>query len=145
MRRACLALESALGGEIFVPCMKAASLEMLSKIMIRRLGQADVKIENIGVRPGEKTHEQLISRDECKRTRAMQDLWVILPYFASAELLNPYRDCPSVGFSEYASDCSPQFSEAELESLLESEDFLTPVGRHPTVPLYFKKSSFEFH
>ncbi|MCC6511836.1 MAG: polysaccharide biosynthesis protein [Pirellulaceae bacterium] len=145
VHRACVAIESAVGGEIFVPSMKAASLEMLSNIMMKRLGQGDVKVEHIGVRPGEKTHEQLISRDECKRTRALKELWVILPYFASAALQAHYADCPQVDFTEYASDTAPQFSATELEALLESESFLTPIAHHPSSPLYFKKSSFEFH
>lgn len=145
VRRACLALETGLGGEIFIPDMKSATLELLSQIMIRRLGNGEVKIEHIGVRPGEKIHEQLISRDECRRTRAFQDLWVVLPYFAPSELTEYYASAPPVDFSEYSSNTAPQFTPSELEALLEAESFLLPFSHHPSSPLYFKKSTFEFH
>ncbi len=145
VRRACSALLNAHGGEIFVPQMKAASLDLLAKIMIRRLGKGDVKIDHIGVRPGEKTHEQLISRDECRRTKLLENLWVILPDFAPAELLQHYLSAPNIDFAEYASDTAPQFTPQELEDLLESESFLTPLSHSPTSQLYFKKNTFEFH
>ena len=125
--------------------MKSATLELLSQIMIKRLGNGKVNIEHIGVRPGEKIHEQLISRDECQRTRALNELWVVLPYFAPAELATHYAATPMVPFTEYSSNTAPQFTAEELEALLEAESFLTPHSSSPSSPLYFKKNTFEFH
>lgn len=145
VRRACVALEIGLGGEIFIPQMKSATLDLLSQIMIRRLGNGEVKVEHIGVRPGEKIHELLISRDECQRTRELDDLWVVLPYFTPAELQAHYASAPVVQLSEYSSKTSPHFTSVELEALLEAESFLTPYSHIPHASLYFKKNSFEFH
>lgn len=145
VRRACVALETGLGGEIFIPQMKSATLDLLSQIMIKRLGNGEVNIEHIGIRPGEKIHELLISRDECSRTRELKDLWVVLPYFTPAELVAHYALAPLVQISEYSSNTAPCFTSAELEALLEAESFLTPYSPSPHASLYFKKSSFEFH
>lgn len=145
VRRACIALEQALGGEIFVPKMKATSLDMLSKIMMKRLGRGEITVEHIGVRPGEKIHEQLISRDECQRTCEINDLWVILPYFAPKDLVVHYASVPKATFAEYSSQTAPHFTYEELEMLLESESFLDSKSVTPESHLYFKKNSFEFH
>jgi UDP-N-acetylglucosamine 4,6-dehydratase/5-epimerase len=145
VRLACESLVNAIGGEIFIPAMKATTLRMLAEIMIKRLAQGDPKIECIGIRPGEKIHEQLISRDECGRAKQLGDLWVVLPYFPRAELAKHYATASSIEFAEYASNTAPQFSESELEQLLESESFLAPTTNAALSSLYFKKSDYEFH
>jgi UDP-N-acetylglucosamine 4,6-dehydratase/5-epimerase len=145
VRLACEALFSAIGSEIFIPAMKSTTLRMLSEIMIKRLAIGEPKIEYIGIRPGEKIHEQLISRDECGRAKQLGDLWVVLPYFPRAELERHYAAAPSVQFAEYASNTSPRFTEPELECLLESESFLDGPTALNHAPLYFKKNKFEFH
>jgi UDP-N-acetylglucosamine 4,6-dehydratase/5-epimerase len=145
VRLACKALVCAVGGEVFIPAMKSATLQMLADVMVRRLAKDEVKIETIGIRPGEKIHEQLISRDECQRTKTLDDLWVVLPYFPRPELECHYKDALPVKFAEYASNMSPTFTEAELEALLESESFLDLPSRDDRGSLYFKKNQFEFH
>ena len=145
VRLACKALVNAVGSEIFIPAMKATTLRMLSEIMIKRLAQGDPKVEYIGTRPGEKIHEQLISRDECGRAKQLGDLWVVLPYFSRGELAKQYDAAPPVEFTEYASNTAPQFSESELEQLLESESFLARPIEALHSRLYFKKSEYEFH
>ena len=39
----------------------------------------DCTIEFIGIRPGEKLHEVMISRDEARHTRRLGDMYVIQP------------------------------------------------------------------
>jgi UDP-N-acetylglucosamine 4,6-dehydratase len=39
----------------------------------------DAKIEYIGIRPGEKLHEVLISRDESRSTVELEDMFVVQP------------------------------------------------------------------
>jgi UDP-N-acetylglucosamine 4,6-dehydratase len=68
----CLAEMS--GGEVFVP--KIPSMKMID------LAQAiapDAKLETIGVRPGEKLHEVLISEDEARTVIEMKDMFVVQP------------------------------------------------------------------
>jgi FlaA1/EpsC-like NDP-sugar epimerase len=143
VRMALDALESGLGGEVFVPKMKAASLEMLSRIMIKHLGSTDTTIKEIGVRPGEKFTETLISRYETPRTRELGNMYVVLPFFTSEPLKNHYNSAPLVGFTECASDSIEQFTFEELEALLGHEGFLSRDGS-PEAASYWKKDGWEF-
>jgi FlaA1/EpsC-like NDP-sugar epimerase len=70
----------AVGGEIFVPKMPAIKTMELAQTMITSLGNKRTKVEVIGMRPGEKIHELLISHDEAQRTVEFPDHFVILPY-----------------------------------------------------------------
>jgi UDP-N-acetylglucosamine 4,6-dehydratase len=62
------------GGEVFVP--KISSMKVVD------LAQAvapDAEIEVIGIRPGEKLHEVLISEDEARSTVELEDMFVVQP------------------------------------------------------------------
>jgi UDP-N-acetylglucosamine 4,6-dehydratase/5-epimerase len=62
------------GGEVFVP--KIASMKVID------LAQAvapEAEIEVIGIRPGEKLHEVLISEDEARSTVELEDMFVVQP------------------------------------------------------------------
>ena len=62
------------GGEIFVPKMKAYKIEDIIKTIQKK---AVCKI--IGIRPGEKIHEILISDEEAKRTKKLKKYFIIYP------------------------------------------------------------------
>ena len=66
------------GGEIFVPKMK----DMAVKDVITLLAP-ECKVEEIGIRPGEKLHERLITQYEAPRTREIERMYVIRPEFTS--------------------------------------------------------------
>lgn len=70
------ALESMQGGEIFVPKMKSFRI----RDMIKALAP-ECKIEVIGIRPGEKLHEVLLTEHESPRTHDAGNLFVIKPEF----------------------------------------------------------------
>ena len=67
-------LKAMIGGEIFVPKLKA----MKVKDMISMLAPG-CKIEIIGVRPGEKIHEMLLTEDESKRVRIAKEYYLVEP------------------------------------------------------------------
>jgi len=68
------ALERMHGGEIFVP--KIPSM----KIVDLALAVApDASLDVVGIRPGEKLHEQMISADDARRTVDAGDFYVIKP------------------------------------------------------------------
>lgn len=52
-------------GEIFVPHLPAVRMDDVAKAMV---GDRDIAIEEIGVRPGEKVHELMVSEEEAPRT-----------------------------------------------------------------------------
>ena len=68
------ATERMRGGEVFVP--KIPSMKLVD--LARALGP-DCEVDTIGIRPGEKLHEVLISEDESRHTVEMDDMYVIHP------------------------------------------------------------------
>ena len=64
------------GGEIFVPKMQSLKVEDVLREMA-----PECKIKVIGMRPGEKMHEVLITEHEAKRTKDLGNMYVILPEF----------------------------------------------------------------
>src|SRR6266480_6978633 len=67
-------LEEMHGGEIFVP--KIPSMRLLDLAETIAPG---CDIETIGIRPGEKLHEVLVSEDESRNTLEVKDMFVIQP------------------------------------------------------------------
>lgn len=70
-------LERMSGGEIFVPKIPSMRLTELA----RAIGPECV-IEEIGIRPGEKLHEMMISEDDARQTLEFDKYYVIQPQFA---------------------------------------------------------------
>ena len=68
------ALERSVGGEIFIPKIPSMSVIDLAKAMAPEL-----PVEIIGIRPGEKLHEVLITDDESRHTIDAGDVYVVLP------------------------------------------------------------------
>ena len=62
------------GGEIFVP--KIPSVKMVD---LARAISSNVKLEEIGIRPGEKLHEKMCPKDDSYRTIEFADHYVISP------------------------------------------------------------------
>lgn len=67
-------IEEMRGGEVFVPKIPSMSMVDLAKVIAP---EAEIKI--IGIRPGEKLHEVLISEDESRTTVELEDMYVVQP------------------------------------------------------------------
>ncbi len=76
------------GGEVFVP--KIASMSIID--LAKSIAPA-AKINVVGIRPGEKLHEVLISEDEARTTVELDDMYVVQP----AEALWFGRDWEKIG------------------------------------------------
>ena len=108
------------GGEIFVP--KIPSMRILD------LAQAiapECKMEEIGIRPGEKLHEVMISEDDARQTLELQSVYVIRPtlYSWSADRFayEGARPCPSdFAYSSGTNDC--WVTEAQLAGMIAQLD-----------------------
>lgn len=68
------AIEQMAGGEVFIPKLPAARIVDLARAVA-----PDCPLDVIGLRPGEKLHESLISPDEAQLTRDVGDGYVLLP------------------------------------------------------------------
>ena len=62
------------GGEIFVPKMPSMKITKIASLIA-----PDHKQVEVGIRPGEKLHEVMITRDDAINTIEMHDRYVILP------------------------------------------------------------------
>lgn len=64
------------GGEVFVPKIPSMKVMDIAKTLA-----PECEIKFIGIRPGEKLHETLISEDEARTTVELDDRYVIQPAF----------------------------------------------------------------
>jgi FlaA1/EpsC-like NDP-sugar epimerase len=70
-----------LGGEIFIPKMHAIRLQDLADAMVERHAEGrEIAIQRIGLRPGEKHYEELITDHEQGRCLETERLLIVLPY-----------------------------------------------------------------
>ncbi len=67
-------IEQMRGGEVFVPKIPSMTLLDLAKAVA-----PGAQIDIIGIRPGEKLHEVLISEDEARTTVELEDMFVVQP------------------------------------------------------------------
>ena len=79
--------EQAKGGEVFVTKMPVVRIDDLAKAMIEELAPSygknvqDIKITEIGCKPGEKLYEELMSHEETRRTIELEQYFSVLPAF----------------------------------------------------------------
>ena len=107
------------GGEVFIPKLKAYSLEVLKDAIIEVL-EKDVKTEIISVRPGEKYHESLISNEETRNTFEDNEDYVIL----ENRLQENNKRKKSSLVSQYSSDKVELLTKEELKKILIEEKLL---------------------
>lgn len=67
-------IEQMQGGEVFVPKLPSMSITDLAQTIA-----PECEIDTIGIRPGEKLHEVLISEDEARHTIELDDMYVVEP------------------------------------------------------------------
>ena len=81
------ALKESVGGEIFIPKIPSMKVIDLAKAI-----EPDCKIKLIGIRPGEKINEIMISEEEARNTKLYNGFYVILPqFFESEDIYNKYK------------------------------------------------------
>ncbi len=68
------AIEQMYGGEVFVPKIPSMSLSDLVTALA-----PGCAVESIGIRPGEKLHEVLVSEDEARHSLELDNMFVIQP------------------------------------------------------------------
>lgn len=119
------AVVGAVGGEIFVMKMPGIRISDLAQVMIRQLGDKRTKIEKIGIRPGEKMYEVLISKNESPRTVEDGKYYIILPdIFHKNFNRKKYDSCKPMKIEEYNSRNTYQLNQDEILALLEKDGWL---------------------
>ena len=86
------------GGELYVPRIPSMKIMDLAQAI-----KKDFKYEEIGIRPGEKLHEEMISPDDSRRTVELSNRYVVSPIFAEWGFTPPKGKAVEDGFN-YRSD-----------------------------------------
>ena len=102
------------GGEIFVPRIPSMKIVDLAEAVA-----PGVDTFEIGIRPGEKLHEEMIAADDSRRTILLNDRYVILPTIANWGYEPLSGDSVADGFA-YRSDSNDTWlSVEEIRKLLQ--------------------------
>lgn len=110
---------NAVGGEIFVLKIPAATVKDIADVMLSALsGGVALPVKVVGVRPGEKIHEVLISEAESLRTIDAGPSYIVLPQLELSEVDLSRHDGPAVDFQEYTSDLTQRLSKEEIKAIL---------------------------
>jgi len=91
------------GGEVYVPKIPSMRVTDMAEAMA-----PDAERRVIGIRPGEKLHEMLVTEDESRHGHELEDRYVILPEYASWPLREPGGARMAEGF-RYSSDTNDEW------------------------------------
>jgi UDP-N-acetylglucosamine 4,6-dehydratase len=95
------AIETMYGGELYVRKLPSMKVVDLAKAMAPEL-----KIAEVGLRPGEKIHEKMISREDAPYTLEYQDYFIIQPQFKWWTRTNHKQGKPVASDFEYDSSAN---------------------------------------
>ncbi len=131
------------GGGVFITKMPVIRIKDLAEVMIEALSPVynyrpeDIKIVEIGTKPGEKLYEELMSEEEMRRAVELNNYFVVLPAFRGIyrdikydydDIINDKVDNP------YNSSNEKPLTKEELHTFLYSNGLLQaeniPAG-HP--------------
>ena len=85
------ALESMQGGELFVKKIPSMKMPDLAKAIAPSL-----KVKEVGIRPGEKIHEQMITVADAPNTIELKDYYIILPQIDFENIEHKYPNAKRV-------------------------------------------------
>jgi len=116
-------IEQMHGGEIFVPRMPSMRLADIAEALA-----PECEVRFIGIRPGEKLHEILLSEDEARHSLELEDMYIVQPTHPWWRQQNWEHARPLPEGFRYASDSNSQWLTAEeLRELVgESAPFVVP-------------------
>ncbi len=116
-------LERMLGGELFVPKIPSYQIMDLAKAVA-----PDCRIEIVGIRPGEKLHEEMITENDAINTLEYKSYYAIIPPHLQERFNEPggeAREVPvrrcSYGFAYNSGSNSDFLSVDDLRSLIGSK------------------------
>ena len=101
------------GGEVMVPKLPTMNIVDLAEAIA-----PECEVENIGIRPGEKIHEMLISEDDSRTALALADSFVIPPLSLGWDQAAWADGSPvTPGFTYTSDDDSWRIAGAELKAM----------------------------
>jgi UDP-N-acetylglucosamine 4,6-dehydratase len=108
-------LEMMTGGELYVPRIPSMKIVDLANAIA-----PGSKLEEIGMRPGEKLHEEMISVDDSRRTIILENRFVVTPVVAEWGYLPPKGSRMPEG-QAYRSDTNDLWvTESDIKNFIKS-------------------------
>lgn len=92
-------LDTMHGGEIFIPKIPSTNITDIAEVVA-----PGCRVEHIGIRPGEKLHEVLVSEDEARHAVDAGGMYVILPEHSWWDMKNWTEGRPLPEGFRYSSD-----------------------------------------
>ncbi len=113
------ALEKMQGGEVFVPKIPSMKITDLAKAIA-----PECELEIVGIRPGEKLHESLITASDARHTLEFDNYYIIQPEFSWWKLGNHKDGKPLTDDFEYTSDKNEEWlTVEEMREMLKQLQF----------------------
>jgi FlaA1/EpsC-like NDP-sugar epimerase len=105
------------GGELYVPRIPSMKITDLAQAVV-----PGAEMHEIGLRPGEKLHEEMISPEEGRRALRIGDRFVLQPDLASWGYTTPEHGVPVPEGFHYTSDNNDEwFTREDFSKLLEMD------------------------
>lgn len=108
-------LERMEGGEIFVPKLPSMKIIDLARVIAPQ-----AKIETIGIRPGEKINEVLLTSEEARHTKEFEKYFIVEPEFFFWQKIDVGGQSLPDGFRYSSDNGNWLLSEEELKKMLET-------------------------
>ncbi|MCQ9163672.1 UDP-N-acetylglucosamine 4,6-dehydratase (inverting) [Arthrobacter sp. STN4] len=107
------------GGELYVPKIPSVRISELAQAV-----DPNAKTHEIGIRPGEKLHEEMIAADDSRRTVSVGDRYIVMPHVAGWGYEKPKNaEAVKDGWS-YQSDGNEVFlTVPKLQDMISAEGF----------------------
>ena len=113
-------------GDLWVQKMPAARIPELGQALAYGLtGKKDYPLTIIGMRPGEKMHEVLVSEEEMWRATELEKHYLIPSWVKSQDK----EGTENVNVSEYSSAVTHQLTQEEIYTMLESDGWFGPDAK----------------
>jgi UDP-N-acetylglucosamine 4,6-dehydratase len=108
-------LEMMAGGELYVPKIPSMKITDLARAVA-----PDAELIEIGMRPGEKLHEEMISADDSRRTIILEDRYLVTPVVAEWGYQPPKGSIMPEG-KAYRSDTNDLWiSESDIKNFIKN-------------------------
>ena len=106
-------LEMMQAGELYVPRIPSMRIVDLAAAVA-----PNAELEEVGMRPGEKLHEEMISADDSRRTIVMKDRYVVTPVVAEWGYIEPEGQKMSEGQAYQSNSNDLWMSQEDISKFL---------------------------
>jgi UDP-N-acetylglucosamine 4,6-dehydratase len=115
------------GSEIFLPKIKSYTINSIKESLIEILGNFEEEV--IGIRPGEKLHETLISNEEIRYAWEYNNMYMITnplyPMFHPDVIDNNYNGIKKItNMESYSSDKVDKINKIELVEMIKNSNII---------------------